>query len=166
MRKDATMSDLDLTHLETLAMAAGDIWSSPDGTVTEVYGVRDRRDATFIAATNPETVLALCAEVRRLRLVEEATATLRDELARVTEERDRLRAHLEVAIDLAEEGWGYASEYFCQKWGFDERVLALRTVAGVGADESLPTDEAARILSLETNAETMRASDEGKRDDE
>jgi hypothetical protein len=96
----------------------------------------------------------------------EMVATLRAELARVAEERDRLRAHLEVAIDLAEEGWGYASEYFCQKWSFDERVLALRTVAGVGADESLPTDEAARILSLETNAETMRASDEGKRDDE
>jgi hypothetical protein len=92
----------------------------------------------------------------RRMAVRKAVHTLRTDLARVTDERDRLRAHLEVAIDLAEEGWGYASEYFCQKWRFDERVLALRTVAGVGADEPLPTDEAKRILRRETHADVER----------
>jgi hypothetical protein len=41
---------------------------------------------------------------------------------------DALRTALGVAIDLAEEGWSYASNYFRQKWGLAERLAELRAV--------------------------------------
>lgn len=52
-------------------------------------------------------------------------------LAEVERERDKLFELMEDAIDLALEGWAYASDYFREKWQFAERTDVL--CAGVGA---------------------------------
>lgn len=57
-----------------------------------------------------------------LREVDEAHGRI-DEL---TAERDRLRAKLEEAIELAQEGWNYASRYFWDKWDYEKRLTALK----------------------------------------
>jgi hypothetical protein len=46
--------------------------------------------------------------------------------AALRSERDALAAALREAIELAAEGWGYASDYFRDKWGYEERIAALR----------------------------------------
>lgn len=53
----------------------------------------------------------------------------------------RLQTALEEAIALAEEGWGYASPYFRDKWSCEEKFQDLRKRAGVTPDEPLPRDE-------------------------
>lgn len=89
----------DLSDIEAKARAAtAGPWEGPAiGKLTEhvvyredaIYGVvayaQTDADAVFIAAANPATVLRLCAVVRAARL-------LRDDLARVTAERDELAA--------------------------------------------------------------------------
>jgi len=40
-----------------------------------------------------------------------------------------LRAELDEALELAEEGWGYASPYFQEKWSFKERLAELKAKA-------------------------------------
>ena len=44
----------------------------------------------------------------------------------VVAERERLRATLEEAIELAAEGCSYTSDYFREKWEMDERLEGLR----------------------------------------
>lgn len=44
----------------------------------------------------------------------------------------RLEAALREAVELADEGWAYASDYFVQKWDFVERRNELARVAGLG----------------------------------
>lgn len=41
-----------------------------------------------------------------------------------------LRAALRDAIDLAEEGWAYAGDYFREKWELDTRLDALKQALG------------------------------------
>jgi hypothetical protein len=43
-----------------------------------------------------------------------------------TADRDRLRAVAEAALDLADEGWDYATDYFREKWRCEERIAELR----------------------------------------
>ena len=38
----------------------------------------------------------------------------------------RLRKALQEAIALADEGWGYAGEYFREKWGYEQQLAALK----------------------------------------
>lgn len=77
-----------------------------------------------------DTAAALQAEVDRL------TTKLRVQNAVVRsllEEKDPgegVRAVLRDAIDLAEEGWAYASPYFREKWSAEERIEVLRDLAG------------------------------------
>jgi hypothetical protein len=47
----------------------------------------------------------------------------------------RLKAALREAIGLAEEGWGYAGDYFREKWGYAGQLAALKA-ALEGSDES------------------------------
>jgi hypothetical protein len=47
-----------------------------------------------------------------------------------TAEVTRLRAALGEALDSADEGWSYASDYFRDKWRDDKRLAELRTLAG------------------------------------
>ena len=47
----------------------------------------------------------------------------------LTNENELLRAELDDAIELAEEGWGYADEYFQKKWKFKERLAELKAKA-------------------------------------
>ena len=42
-------------------------------------------------------------------------------------EAARLRKALQEAIALAEEGWGYAGDYFREKWGYEQQMAALKT---------------------------------------
>ena len=42
-----------------------------------------------------------------------------------------LRQGLRDAIDLAEEGWGYASEYFQNKWGYKDNISEIRRRVGM-----------------------------------
>jgi hypothetical protein len=37
-------------------------------------------------------------------------------------------AAFQEAVDLAQEGWSYASDYFREKWSYEERVKALRAL--------------------------------------
>jgi hypothetical protein len=41
-------------------------------------------------------------------------------------ERIRLRSGLREAIQLADEGWAYAGEYFRDKWDCESRIAELR----------------------------------------
>jgi len=50
-------------------------------------------------------------------------------------EAARLKAALQEAITLAEEGWGYAGDYFRTKWGYAGQIAALKA-ALEGSDES------------------------------
>ena len=42
-----------------------------------------------------------------------------------------LRQGLRDAIDLAEEGWSYASEYFQNKWGYKDNISEIRRRVGM-----------------------------------
>jgi hypothetical protein len=45
----------------------------------------------------------------------------------------RLHRALQAAIEFAEEGWGYVSPYFCEKWGYDGQLATLKaTLEGKG----------------------------------
>jgi hypothetical protein len=60
---------------------------------------------------------------------EDVTETTRRhlaDLAALRAERDALAEALREAIDFASEGWGYASDYFRDKWMYEERIAALR----------------------------------------
>lgn len=52
--------------------------------------------------------------------------SLREEYEIMREDNEKLRALLAEALDLAEEGWGYADAYYKAKWRYDERLAALR----------------------------------------
>lgn len=67
------------------------------------------------------------AEVVRLRLAQRMLDAKMDELRA---ENDRLREALDHAIELAEEGWAYADDYFRAKWGCEERIKTLREALG------------------------------------
>jgi len=61
------------------------------------------------------------------------TVSADDMLARAISERDaelaetaKLRDALSESVDLAEEGWAYAPEYFRNKWRCKERIAKLR----------------------------------------
>lgn len=50
------------------------------------------------------------------------------EVPRLQAENARLRQDLTDAVELAEEGWSYATEYFKSKWTSEERIAVLRAV--------------------------------------
>jgi len=51
-----------------------------------------------------------------------------------------LQGALRDAIELAQEGWGYADDHFYTKWDVHERLEAIRKVLG-GADAVSPVQE-------------------------
>lgn len=82
---------------------------------------------------------SFAASVKLASYIDEALAAVEertgmryrlDKAQRLTEEqRERAKkaeAALYDAIELAEEGWGYANDYFRQKWDYEARIGALR----------------------------------------
>jgi hypothetical protein len=65
-------------------------------------------------------------------------------LALVTQLHDALRE----SLDFAEEGWGYAPDYFREKWGSEDEISRLRALAVVSSGG--PTER-----------EDARAADQG-----
>jgi len=53
------------------------------------------------------------------------------EIEHLRAENARLRATLSDAIEFAEEGWGYASEHFRNKWDYAGQLAALKAALEV-----------------------------------
>ena len=45
------------------------------------------------------------------------------------------KAALAETISFAEEGWSYASDYFKDKWNFEERLEKYRRIVEASSDE-------------------------------
>lgn len=86
-------------------------------------------------------LLRRCADDTNLvRIVEAGISVLEFHQAvalRAVENTKKARAELEAAkaalsdaIELAEEGWGYADEYYRAKWDFEGRLATLRKALG------------------------------------
>lgn len=56
---------------------------------------------------------------------------------------EALAAALEECIDLAEEGWGYASDYFREKWECEKGIAKARAALSRYRDERLQVEEGA-----------------------
>lgn len=71
-----------------------------------------------------------------------------EQVGSITEERNarvaQLEAALREAIDFAHEGWGYASEYFHDKWDYAGRRSALVAVLSAAGTPDEP--DYARLL--------------------
>jgi len=52
------------------------------------------------------------------------------------ERADRLAEALDDAIELADEGWSYASDYFREKWNYVGEADALRAILAVRRSKS------------------------------
>lgn len=50
------------------------------------------------------------------------------------------RAALSDALDLAEEGWAYADEYYRKKWDYEERLAELRKAVKGGDSDGQVRD--------------------------
>lgn len=99
---------IDLDELERLAKAAGSgpwkrndecVYDSMGDAVADVYSSLDA-NADFIAATNPETVLALVKRVRELE------KEYQEECARTSRAEDLLRDALESDLGWEDTEWG------------------------------------------------------------
>ena len=60
--------------------------------------------------------------------------SLLDRLAAAEERAERYRSALVAAIETAEEGWSYASDYFREKWDARARIDSLRAALAAGED--------------------------------
>jgi septal ring factor EnvC (AmiA/AmiB activator) len=90
----------DYSKLQELAEAAtAGPWVSSGNWVSTLRGnsIADcsRGDEEFIAAANPSTVLALLAEVERLRTAEGDAMTYKAGMENVAQQRDQLKAEVE-----------------------------------------------------------------------
>jgi len=65
-------------------------------------------------------------ELKRKEVEFDAVYKLAEE---INDKNVQLRAELDEALELAEEGWGYASPYFQEKWSFKERLAELKAKA-------------------------------------
>lgn len=99
------MTDLDLAELERLAKdAALDDWWSKEAlgeALTQFNGRVEEIDAaTFIAATDPSTVLALLARVREAEARIEKVVRLRDRMEGQRDDIDEFVRLSTILVDL------------------------------------------------------------------
>jgi len=83
---------------------------------------RRNRKGCWNATCNCERDQA-AAELKKLH---EELGLLHDAALRQEQDKHQLRTALKEAVELAEEGWSYASPYFQNKWGFAERIAKLK----------------------------------------
>lgn len=72
-----------------------------------------------------------------------------------------LRAALQEAIAFAEEGWSYASDYFRDKWLYEERRCELRAIALAQDDGPLPEPWAEKVMAERRRAAANSGGDRG-----
>ena len=58
------------------------------------------------------------------------------DLLSLAEQSARMRVALDDAIELAAEGWGYADDYFRDKWGYAKRIAELRAALSPAKEEA------------------------------
>lgn len=77
---------------------------------------------------------------RRIKQADDFAHSAHDCLLACEEREMKLRDALARALDFAEEGWGYVSDYFRKKWNYDGEIAALRGVlelrAEIGAQDA------------------------------